>query len=70
MELQLPPPEDFCNGLSIQDNECLVFVFSSDVFEAIEGDLKKLLLHCSWVKKSAAGVITQHKRTNRNCCTQ
>lgn len=43
MELQLPPAEDFCNGLSIQDNECLVFVFSSDLFAAIEGVLKKLL---------------------------
>lgn len=43
MDLQITPEVVFCNDLLIQDNECLVFIFSSDSFAAVEDDLKKLL---------------------------
>ena len=43
MDLQITPEVVFCNDLLIQDNECLVFIFSSDSFAAVEDDLKKLI---------------------------
>ncbi|HOZ82629.1 MAG TPA: 4'-phosphopantetheinyl transferase superfamily protein [Bacteroidia bacterium] len=43
MDLQLTPEQVFCNELLIQDNDCLVFIFCSDSFIAVESELKKLL---------------------------
>lgn len=43
MDLQLTPEQVFCNELLIQDNDCLVFIFCSDMFIEVESELKKLL---------------------------